>query len=110
MTTKELSDRANKAPDGTRRSTLVEAQTAVRTFLKEVLPDVQRVDVTRVMPLEFGEGAWQAEAVVWQPNATIQALGLSTQHPVLDENFYAVRLDGQLNVIGYEIKEVEKSS
>ena len=47
---------------------------------------------------------------VWQPNATIQALGLSTERPVLDQNFYVVRLDEQLNVIGYEIKEAERTS
>ena len=57
--------------------------------------------------IEFNEGAWEADAVVWQPNATIQALGLSTERPVLDQNFYVVRLDGQLNVIGYETKEAE---
>ncbi len=59
----------------------MEAQAAVRTFLQEALPDVHRVDVTKVMPIEFDEGGWEVEAVVWQPNATIQALGLSTQHP-----------------------------
>jgi hypothetical protein len=35
---------------------------------------------------------------------------LSTQHPVLDQNFYVVRLDSQLNVIGCEIKEAERTS
>ena len=101
MTTKELTDH---------RPTLVDAQAAVRTFLQEALPDVHRVDVTKVMPLEFHDGAWEAEAVVWQPNATIQALGLSTQRPVLDQNFYVVRLDDRLNVIAYEIKEAERTS
>ena len=90
--------------------TLVEAQAAVRTFLKEALPDVHRVDITKVMPIDFNEGAWEADAVVWQPNATIQALGLSTQRAVLDQNFYAVRLDDQLNIIAYEIKESERAS
>jgi hypothetical protein len=101
MTTKELVDH---------RPTLVEAQAAARTFLQEALPDVHRVDITKVKPLEFHDGGWEAEAVVWQPNATIQALGLSTRHPVLDQNFYVVRLDDRLNVITYQIKEVERAS
>jgi hypothetical protein len=101
MTTTELADH---------RPGLVEAQAAVRTFLQAALPDVHRIDVTRVMPIEFNEGGWEANAVVWQPNATIQALGLSTQRTVLDQNFYVVRLDGRLNVIGYEIQEAESAS
>ena len=107
MTTKELPDHASH---GIRRPTIVEAQAAVRTFLQEALPDVHRVDVTRVMRIEFNEGAWEADAAVWQPNATIQALGLSTERPVLDQNFYVVRLDAELNVVGYEIKEAERTS
>lgn len=101
MTLEELTDH---------RPTLLEAQAAVRTFLREALPDVCRVDVTRIMPIEFNQGAWEADAVVWQPNATIRALGLSTQRPVLDQNFYVVRLDGHLNVIAYETKEAEGAS
>jgi hypothetical protein len=122
MTTKVLADRADLMPDGAGapggvpsalgrgRPTLVEAQAAVRAFLREALPDVHRIDITKVMSIEFNEAGWEADAVVWQPNPTIQALGLSTERPVLDQNFYLVRLDGRLNVIGYEIKEVERSS
>ena len=101
MTTQELADC---------RSTLVEAQAAVRAFLREALPDAQRVDITKIVPIEFNGGAWEADAVVWQPNATIQALGLCVQHTVLDRNCYVVRLDGRLNVIGYEIQEAESAS
>ena len=90
-----------------RRPRLVEAQAAVRVFLQEALPDVHRVDITKVIRIEFDGGAWEADAAVWQPNAAIQALGLSTERPVLDQNFYVVRLDAELNVIGYEIKESE---
>jgi hypothetical protein len=104
MTTKELADHPSQ---GARRPTLLEAQAAVRAFLQEALPGVHRVDITRVVRVDFNDGAWEAEAVVWQPNATIEALGLSTEHPVLDQNFYVVRLDGQLNVTGYEINREE---
>ena len=110
MITKELADHADRVPDAAYRPTLVEAQAAVRAFLQEALPDVHRVDIIKVMSIEFNEGGWEADAVVWQPNPTIQALGLSTERPVLDQNFYEVQLDRRLNVIGYEMKEVERSS
>ncbi len=99
MTTQQIGDR---------RPTLVAAQTAVREFLREALPDVHRVDVTRVMPLASGGEGWEAEAVVWQPNPTICALGLAVRHQVLDRSAYVVQLDAQLNVIGYESKEGER--
>jgi len=101
---------ADHVSHSARRFTLVEAQVAVRAFLQEALPDVHRVDITKVTPIEFNEGGWEADAVVWQPNATIQALGLSTQRLVLDQNFYVVRLDSRLNVMAYESKETERSS
>lgn len=92
-----------------RRPALVDVRTAVRRFLQESAPDIFRVDVTKVTAVAAGEPAWEAEAVVWQPNATIQALGLSTRRPVLDQVFYVVRLDSRLDVIGYEVKEVENA-
>ena len=101
MTIKELTEH---------RPGLVDVQAAVRAFLQEVLPDVHRVDVIKVMRTESGEAAWQAEAVVWQPNGTIQALGLSMQRPVLDQNAYVVWLDARLDVVGYESKEAENAS
>jgi len=121
MTTIELIDRADQCQpfeqearltpnNNAHRPTLVEAQAVVRAFLQEALPDVHRIDITRVMPIEFNEGGWEADALVWQPNATIQALGLSTERAVLDQNFYVVQVDGQLNVIGYETKETERST
>jgi hypothetical protein len=101
MTTERLADY---------RPTLVDARNAVQIFLREALPEVWRVDVTRIAPVESHEAVWEADAVVWQPNATIQALQLSTERPVLDQNCYVVRLDGRLNVIAYEIKETERTS
>ncbi len=88
-----------------RQPTLVNAQAVVRDFLKESLPEVYRVDVTRVMPVDSAPTAWEAMAAVWQPNGIIQSLGLSTQRPVLDRTTYVVRLDNRLNVIGYETEE-----
>ena len=101
MTTERVADH---------RPNLADARAAVQSFLREALPEVWRVDVTRITPVESHEAVWEADAVVWQPNATIQALQLSTQHPVLDQNCYQVRLDGQLNVTAYEIRETERAS
>ena len=92
------------------RPTLTDARTAVQAFLREALPEVWRVDVTRIAPLASHEAVWEADAVVWQPNATIQALQLSTERPVFDQNCYLVRLDGQLNVVAYEMRETERGS
>jgi hypothetical protein len=92
------------------RPSIVEVQAAARRFLQEALPEAQRVDVIKVLPMTSGDGGWEVEAGVWQPNATIQALGLSMQHAVLDQNFYIVRLDGRLNVIAYETTEAERAS
>ena len=88
-----------------RRSDLVEAQSTTREFLTAALPDVQRVDVIKVAPLLSGDGAWEAEADVWQPNPTLKSLGIETGRPVLDRNHYLLRLDALFNVLEYEIRE-----
>jgi hypothetical protein len=91
--------------DQTHRPSVAEAQAVAREFLAGALPDVQRVDITKVAPLISGEATWEAEADVWQPNATLKNLGLETARPVLDHNHYLVRLDALLNVLEYELKE-----
>ncbi len=75
-----------------------------RQFLATALPDVQRVDVTKVAPATLGEAGWEAEADVWQPNPTLKSLGLATGRPVLDHSRYLVRLDALLNVLEYELE------
>lgn len=85
--------------------TIGDARTAVSDFLRQSLPEVHRVNVTKLVQIDAEEGTWEADAEVWQPNATIQALGLPISNPVLDQNEYLVRLDGQLNVIAYAEKE-----
>ena len=76
----------------------------VREFLAAALPDVQRVDITRLAPVTIGEASLEAEAEVWQPNATLRSLGLETGRPVLDHNRYLVRLDALLRVLEYEME------
>jgi hypothetical protein len=93
-----------------RRPALVDVREAVRRFLQEVVPAASRVDVTKIVALASEGPAWEAEAVVWRPNATVASLGLATRRPVLDEVPYLVRLDGGLEVTCYEIKEAENVS
>jgi hypothetical protein len=90
-----------------KRPTIIEARTAVGNFLRDLLPDAHQVNVTRLVQLDPEAGVWDAEAEVWQPSATMQALGLPLTRPVLDPHTYLVRLDRHLNVLGYEINEQE---
>ena len=60
--------------DHARRPTLAEAQAVTREFLTGALSDVQRIDVTKLVPVDAGEARWEAEADVWQPNATLKSL------------------------------------
>jgi hypothetical protein len=83
---------------------LAEAQTAARSFLAGALPEVRRVDITRIGPGAGGEAAWEAEAEVWQPNPALEALGIRTERPVLDHSHYLLRLDALLNVLAYELE------
>ena len=89
----------------TSRLGIVEAQVVAREFLTDALSDVQRVDITKVAPITSGEATWEAEADVWQPNATLKSLDIETGRPVLDHNHYLVRLDNLLNVLEYELRE-----
>ncbi len=90
--------------DQAHRSIVAEAQVVAREFLLGALPDVQRVDITKVAPINSGEATWEAEANVWQPNATLRSLGIETGRPVLDHNRYLVRLDALLHVLEYELE------
>jgi hypothetical protein len=93
------------ATDQDRRTQVAAAQATAREFLSNALPDVRRVDIVKVAPLMSGDAAWEAEAEVWQPNATLKSLGIETGRPVLDHNHYLLRFDALLNVLEYEMKE-----
>jgi hypothetical protein len=83
-------------------------RTAACHFLQEALPGVDRVHIVKMASVEMDRKTWwEAEAEVWQPNETIQSLRLATRlkRPVLDEHLYLLRLDSQLNVIAYGLKE-----
>ena len=95
-------------PCDTARPSLVEARAAVHKFLQELLDDVHRVDVVELRPADTEDSGWEAEAIVWRPNATIQTLALPTQRLVLDQEVYVVRLDRDLNVVSYGVNREER--
>jgi hypothetical protein len=90
--------------DHPQRPSIVEAQTAARAFLTAALPEVERVDITRLAPISGSETAWEAEADVWQPNLTLRSLGIHTERPVLDHSRYSLQLDALLNVLAFELE------
>jgi hypothetical protein len=83
---------------------------AAIAFLGQTLPGASRVSVTKLVPIDEGEGVWEAEAEVWQPNATIESLGIQTRRPVLDKVIYLVRLDRRLCVSAYGRKDSVSSA
>ena len=88
-----------------KRPTIVEAKKAVCDFLQTALSDVHHVNVTKLVQVDPDEGTWEADVEVFYPNPTIKALGLPIVKPVLDQECYLLRLDGQLNVLAYGPKE-----
>ena len=91
---------------GNKPPTMRAARDTALEFLQDSLTDVRRTDVMRITRNDAAASQWEVEVQVWQPNATIRALNLETERPVLDTELYLVRLDEQLNVIAYGIKEL----
>ena len=87
------------------RPTTAAVQSAIIDFFMESVPNVKKVNIVKLVPLDEYEGTWEAEAEVWQPNATIESLGLQTRRPVLDRTPYLVRLDRRLQVSAYGQKD-----
>jgi hypothetical protein len=81
-----------------------EARNAVISFLQK-MPEVKRVNITKLAVLDAEKGTWEAEAEVWVPNPTIKALSLPIQREVLDCQRYLLRLDKELNISAYGLKE-----
>jgi hypothetical protein len=88
-----------------KRPTIIEARNAVCDFLQTALDEVHHVLVTKLVQIDPDEGTWEAEVEVFVPNPTVRALGLRVLKPVLDQETYLLRLDGQLNVLAYAPKE-----
>ena len=91
-------------PEQKRATPQVEkARDAAVSFLKK-MPDVEEVKVTKMAPIDAAEGTSEVEADVYVPNATIKSLGLPVTKKVLDCQTYLLRLDSELNVTAFSLK------
>ncbi len=77
---------------------------AVANFLKKMV-DAKKVSITKVALMDSEKGTWEAEAEVYVPNPTIKALGLPVRKEVLDCQTYLLRLDKQLNIVAYGLRD-----
>ena len=76
----------------------------VANFLKK-MPDAKEVSITKLALMDCEKGTWEAEAEVYVPNPTIRALGLPVRKEVLDCQTYLLRLDKQLNIVAYGLRD-----
>jgi len=76
-----------------------EAKKTVAEFLRKTLS----VKEVKVVKIEKGEKGWETEAEVYEESSFIKSLGLSTR--VQDRNIYDVKLDDNLEVESYKLKD-----
>ncbi|MFQ5915301.1 MAG: gas vesicle protein GvpO [Nitrospinota bacterium] len=72
-----------------------QARNAVSSFLKNVLKKEGKV-----IKVEKTDKGWEVEAEIIEVNEFIKSLGISKT--VYDQNFYVMKLDGQLEVTSYD--------
>lgn len=85
--------------------TIVDVRAAAVEFLQKNL-DAMRVNVTKLAQVDPEKGSWEAEADVYVPNTTIRNLGLPVSKQVLDCQQYVLRLDRQLNITAYGLRDL----
>ena len=91
--------------EGLAAHTIEDVRDAVGEFLKKQ-PNVRRVDVTKLVQIDLEKRSWEAEADAHVPNVTIRNLGLPVTKEVLDCQQYLLRVDGQLNIIAYGLRDL----
>ncbi len=62
---------------------ILEARKVIVEFLKEVT-NTEEINLTKISRSNTDNVAWEAEAVVFQPNQAIKALGLPVERAVMD--------------------------
>ncbi|MCY2933305.1 MAG: hypothetical protein WCJ40_03255 [Planctomycetota bacterium] len=68
--------------------------------------EARRVQVVNMSLIDSARGVWAIEANAFVPNITIQNLGLEVSKEVLDAETYVLKIDGQLNIIGFGLKSL----
>ncbi|WP_018402858.1 hypothetical protein [Marinobacter gelidimuriae] len=84
---------------------IAEVQQAVYEFLRQQ-PEVLEVQVTKLVQVDAEVGLWEAEADVYLPNEAIRALALPVQKEVFDCKAYLVRVDRDLNIVAYSLRDL----
>ena len=81
---------------------------ATTAFLNKAVSDARRVKVRKLAQIDFDSetAAWEVEAQVYVPNETIRNLGLPVQKEVLDCQDYLLRLDRNLQVVAYGLRDL----
>jgi hypothetical protein len=77
--------------------------TDIETVSRIVTDFLQRIlgtDSVRVVAANKVDGAWEAEAEVFEESSFLKSLGLPSR--VKDKNLYKVKLNGALEVESYE--------
>ena len=82
---------------------IVDVKAAVGEFLQKNW-DAMRVNVTKLAQIDPEQGSWEAD--VYVPNTTIRNVGLPVSKQVLDCQQYVLRLDRQLNITAYGLKDL----
>lgn len=78
-----------------------EVRAAIEDFLKKTIN--KNVRVIRITKEDDG---WSGDAEIYEESSFIKSLGLPTR--VQDRNIYYVKLNDELDVISYGLKEEEK--
>lgn len=83
-------------------SGLLAAAVAVRHFLASEL-QARETRVTKIVAADAPDTGWEAEAEILVPDLAIKTLGLPLTQEVLERRRYAVQLDQEFAVRGYEL-------
>ena len=104
LDTVKMSEPVVSPGSGCKLPPIEDVRDAVANFLKKMV-DAKKVRVTKLALMSSEKGTWEAEAEVYVPNLTIMALGLPVRKVVLDCQTYLLRLDKQLNIISYGLRD-----
>jgi len=80
-----------------------EVRTKIENFFKNTLKKSE----AKVIRITKDDDGWSGDAEIYEESSFIKSLGLPTR--VNDRNIYEIKLNDELDVISYGLKEEEKS-